>query len=192
LIYQHRLPSGQILRLNHGDLTEEEVDAIVNAANANLVHGGGVAAAIVARGGSSIQQESDRWVTEHGPITHAQPAITDGGLLPCRYVIHAVGPIWGEGDEDNKLKTAIGSSLQMAESYRLQSIALPAISTGIFSFPKARGARLILDAILEYFQETQPGSLELVSITLIDQLSVDVFRKEFIARWGDQSTDDHS
>ena len=163
------------------------MDAIVNAANANLVHGGGVAAAIVQRGGRSIQEESDRWVEEHGPITHEQPAITGAGDLPCRSVIHAVGPVWGEGDEDRKLKTAVLSTLQLAETRQLRSLALPAISTGIFGFPKARGARIILDAILEHFQARGTGSLASVAITLIDRPSVDTFREEFVARWGDQT-----
>src|SRR5512146_11618 len=100
-------PSGQRLELVSGDLTEEQVDAIVNAANSHLAHGGGVAGAIVRRGGPSIQAESDAWVHKHGPVTHAEPAYTGAGRLPCRYVIHAVGPIWGAGDEDGKLADAV-------------------------------------------------------------------------------------
>lgn len=188
LIYEYQIQPDQVLRLKHGDLTEERVDVIVNAANANLVHGGGVAAAIVRRGGNVIQEESHRWVEEHGPITQRQPAITSAGDLPCQYVIHAVGPVWGEGNEDQKLKTAVTGALQMAGDYQLKSLAMPAISTGIFGFPKDRGARLIVDSIVEYFHEDESTSLEIVCITLIDQPSVEVFHQEFIARWGNRKT----
>ena len=89
----HTFSGGQQLHLVQGDITQEEVGAIVNAANLHLQHGGGVAGIISRRGGPQIQQESDAWVREHGPVSHAKPAYTSGGDLPCRYVIHAVGPI---------------------------------------------------------------------------------------------------
>jgi O-acetyl-ADP-ribose deacetylase (regulator of RNase III) len=171
VIAEHPLPSGQILRLIHGDLTEERVDAIVNAANAQLVHGGGVAGAIARRGGEAIQAESDAWVRANGLASHERPALTGAGHLPCRYVIHAVGPVWGEGDEDAKLRQ------------QLRSIALPAISTGIFGFPKARGARLILEAVLEFASAHPDTSIDEIRITLIDQASVSVFAEEFERRW---------
>ncbi len=123
------------LEIAQGDLTQEMVDAIVNAANRNLAHHGGVAAAIVQKGGWSIQQESDAWIKQHGPVTNAEPAYTHSGKLPSRYVIHAVGPVWGEGDEDARLASAIRGSLQRAEELGCP-LAFPAISTGIFGFPK--------------------------------------------------------
>jgi len=136
------LASGQIFQLVQGDITAETTDAIVNAANRALRHGAGVAGAILRRGGEVIQQESDAWVREHGPVSHAEPAWTSGGALPCRYVIHAVGPVWGDaqkpgagGDEDAKLAAAVTGSLSVAESLGLKSISLPAISTGVFGFP---------------------------------------------------------
>lgn len=177
------LSSGQNLKLVHNDLTLVEVGAIVNAANAQLAHGGGVAAAIVRRGGETIQEESDAWVQEHGPITHSSPAITSGGRLPCQYVIHAVGPIWGEGDEDGKLHDAVYGALEMAERYQIASVGLPAISTGIYGFPKERGAPVILDAILHYLEENPETGLEDVLIVLIDEPNVQVFVNEFAQRW---------
>ena len=99
----------QILQIVRGDITEETTDAIVNAANEHLQHGAGVAGAILRRGGASIQQESDAWVSRHGRVSHSQPAWTSGGKLAAKYVIHAVGPVWGDGDEDNKLSAAIKS-----------------------------------------------------------------------------------
>jgi O-acetyl-ADP-ribose deacetylase len=169
--------SGQVLQLVQGDLTLERVDAIVNAANAYLQHGGGVAGAIVQRGGSQIQVESDAWVHQQGPVKHAEPAYTGAGKLPCRYVIHAVGPIWGEGDEDAKLVAAIKGSLSLADQLSLSSIAFPAISTGIFGFPKERAAGLILDTIQNYFIHFPTSGLKLVHLTLIDQLTMEVFIK---------------
>jgi O-acetyl-ADP-ribose deacetylase len=165
------------LQLAQGDLTTEHVDAIVNAANRHLQHGGGLAGAIVRRGGEAIQAESDAWVSEHGLVTHAEPAYTRAGKLPCKYVIHAVGPMWGEGDEDRKLEEAVTGSLRLAECLELSSVALPAISTGIFGFPKERAAGIILSAIEAYVSQHPDSGLSLVRITLYDQPTLDVFRQ---------------
>ncbi len=187
-IAEHTLDTGQTLCLKHGDLTDEAVDAIVNAANAQLVHGGGVAGAIVRRGGPKIQAESRDWVREHGPITHEQPAITGAGDLPCRYVIHAVGPVWGEGDEDAKLQAAVMGALALAEEHGFTNLAMPAISTGIFGFPKERGARVILDTVLDFLLQHPESRLRQVRVTLIDEPSVRIFAREFSRRWP-ESTD---
>jgi O-acetyl-ADP-ribose deacetylase (regulator of RNase III) len=175
ILQEHRFPMGQQLQLVEGDLTEESVDAIVNAANAQLQHGGGVAAAISRRGGPQIQAESNAWVQTHGPVTHNEPAYTQAGSLPCRYVIHAVGPVWGEGEEDVKLTACIHSSLDLADRLQLASIAFPAISTGIFGFPKERAARVILDAIQDYFTQNTGSSLKQVRLTLFDQPTIEAF-----------------
>lgn len=183
IVAERDLPGGRTLRLVHGDLTEERVDAIVNAANAQLVHGGGVAGAISRSGGPDIQAQSDAWVREHGLVTHERPALTGAGRLPCRYVIHAVGPVWGEGNEDANLRVAVTGSLALADELRLASLALPAISTGIFGFPKDRGARIIVDAILGFLSTQPQTSLQEIRITLIDQPSVLIFSQEFARRW---------
>jgi O-acetyl-ADP-ribose deacetylase (regulator of RNase III) len=172
---EHLFPSGQVLQLAQGDLTAETLDAIVNAANSHLMHGGGVAGAICRGGGPSIQAESSAWVRQHGPVSHAEPAYTRAGNLPCRYVIHAVGPVWGEGDEDHKLEAAVTGSLRLAEKLGLASIAFPAISTGIFGFPKERAAAILLSAIQRYLADTPSSGLKLVRITLFDQPTVDAF-----------------
>jgi len=163
------------LEIAQGNLTQEAVDAIVNAANRHLAHGGGVAAAIVRAGGSSIQRESDAWVHKHGPVTNADPAYTLAGKLPARFIIHAVGPRQGEGDEDAKLASAIQGSLRRGDELKLKSIAFPAISTGIFGFPKERAAMVILVAIKDYCDEMPPDYLQKVRMTIIDQPTLDVF-----------------
>lgn len=171
---EKKFSGGQSLQIAQGDLTLEAVDAIVNAANEDLQHGGGVAWAIVRRGGDSIQIESDEWIRAKGRVSHAHPAWTLGGRLPAKYIIHAVGPIWGAGDEDAKLAQAVSGALRLADELRCASLALPAISTGIFGFPKARAAKIILWTIEEYFSKPEAG-LKVAKIVLFDQPTVDVF-----------------
>ena len=175
VLREFQLPTGGCIQIVQGDLTEENVDAIVNAANAYLQHGGGVAGAILRRGGAEIQVESNAWVQQHGPVTHAQPAYTAAGRLPCRYVIHAVGPIWGEGDEEHKLAQAVNGSLALAERLQIKSLAMPAISTGIFGFPKEQAARIILNTVREFLSSRARSHLELVRLTLYDQPTLEVF-----------------
>jgi len=180
LIYEQEIIPGKKLRIIQGDITEEAVDAIVNAANSYLQHGGGVAAAIVRKGGYEIQEESNR--IGYVPVGHA--AITGAGRLPARYVIHAVGPRWGEGDEDNKLKLAVLNGLKKADEQGLKSISLPAISAGIFGFPKDRCAQIILSTIEEFLEEHPDTSLEEVRVCLFDKPTLDAFSKEFEKKFG--------
>jgi len=172
------LPTTQKIQIVQGDLTDETTGAIVNAANAELLHGAGVAGAIVRRGGPVIRQESEAWVRKHGPLLHERPAWTSGGRLAAKYVIHAVGPIWGEGDEDTKLAAAIYGSLELADTLRLDSIALPAISTGIYGFPARRAADIMFKAIDAYFAGNSSG-LQLVRIVLFDEVTTTAF----ITQW---------
>jgi len=175
----HTFPCGQSLELIFGDITDQEVDAIVNAANPWLAHGGGVAAAISHKGGSAIQEESDQWIREHGPVTHETPALTSGGRLPCRFVIHAVGPIWGSGDEDRKLEAAIRGALQKASEMTIASLAFPPISTGIFGFQVQRAAGLFFRTIGDYFSHFPEGPLRRIRLVIIDRPTLDIFASEF-------------
>jgi O-acetyl-ADP-ribose deacetylase (regulator of RNase III) len=179
MLKEHTFPSGLALQLVQGDITAESVDAIVNAANSYLEHGVGVAGAILRKGGPSIQVESDRWVREHGPVSHAEPAYTTAGNLPCRYIIHAVGPRWGEGHEQAKLATAVRGSLQLANKLSLASIALPALSTGVFGFPKPLAAGVILATLQDYVAENPASSLKTIHLVLFDQETV----KAFLNAW---------
>ena len=180
---EHVLPTGQTVQILQGDITLEEVDAIVNAANEHLQHGGGVAWAILKKGGSAIQKESDAWIRQHGSVPHAAPAWTSGGLLPAKYVIHAVGPVWGDGDEDHKLESAVIGALRVADELKCSSIAMPAISTGIYGFPKERAAKIMFSAIEQYLAE-KSSELKLVKLVLYDQPTVDVFLQSWQATWG--------
>lgn len=182
-IGEHTFSSAVSLALIQGDLTTRRLDAIVNAANSQLQHGGGLAAAIVRRGGPAIQQESDRWIRQNGLAGPERPAVTGGGRLPCRYVIHAVGPVWGEGDEDRKLAAAVRTSLETADSLGLTSLGLPAISTGIFGFPRDRAAVIILDAIEAYVAARDAGTLQRIELVLFDAPTIEVFRDAFTQRF---------
>ena len=166
---------GKILRLVQGDITERNIDAIVNAANSRLQHGGGVAGAIVKKGGQIIQEESNE--IGYAPVGTA--VITGAGKLPARFIIHAVGPRMGEGDEDNKLKNAVLNSLKLASERGLTSISLPAISSGVFGFPKDRCADILIKAALNHIKENPKSSLQLIEFCVYDDLTTGYFQKEF-------------
>jgi len=163
--------SGRTIELIRGDITEQDVDAIVNPANRHLQMGGGVAGAIRMKGGKEIQDECDRI----GSIEIGNAVITGGGRLTARHVIHAVGPRMGEGDEDRKLKDATSNSLKVADENSLKSLAFPAISTGIFGYPLDRCAAVMLMTTKEYLMgET---GIEKVVFCLFDSLALDTFEK---------------
>lgn len=168
------LPTGHVLSLRHGDLTDEVVDALVNAANTGLVHGGGVAGAIVRKGGQIIQDESDRV----GRVPIGRAALTGAGSLPARFVIHAVGPAWrGQAPEesDQLLASATRSALEIARQRDVASIAFPAISSGIFGFPKERCARVMIKAVTNWAQEHPDAAPRDLRFTIIDEPTVVIF-----------------
>ncbi len=160
------------IELVEGDITEMQTDAIVNAANARLILGGGVAGAIRMKGGPSIQQQCDKI----GGTFVGGAVITGGGTLKAKYVIHAVGPRLGEGSEDEKLKNATLNSLKLADEKGLKSISFPAISTGIFGFPIQRCAEIMLKTTLEYLNGRT--KLEKVIFCLFDRDSFKVFEDQ--------------
>ena len=153
ILLEHSLPNHKIFQIVQGDITIEKVDAIVNAANSQLQHGGGVAWTISRRGG----------------------AYTSAGDLPCKYVIHAVGPIWGDGDEDTKLADAVTGSLRVASDLGLASVSIPAISTGIFGFPKERAAKIIFSSVEHYLTQNGDASLSQVRLILYGQADADLY-----------------
>jgi O-acetyl-ADP-ribose deacetylase (regulator of RNase III) len=169
-----------VLEIVQGDITALAVDAIVNAANGYLKHGGGVAAAIARKGGPTIQRESDVLISMRGPLKTAEAVITGGGKLAATFVIHTVGPVWSRHDPtkaDRLLCQAVRSSLTLAEEKGLKSIAFPAISTGIYGFPIERAAPLMLQEARRHL-EGETG-LESVLFCLYDDASYQVFASAF-------------
>ncbi|NVM35706.1 MAG: macro domain-containing protein [Candidatus Lokiarchaeota archaeon] len=164
--------NNSLIDLVQGDITELETDVIVNAANNQLILGGGVAGAIRRKGGPIIQEECN----EIGGTFVGGAVITTGGNLKSKHVIHAVGPRMGEGNEDQKLKNATINSLKLMDEHNLKTIAFPAISTGIFGFPIDRCSKIMINVAKEYLQgNTQ---IEKVIFCLYTAPDFEVFEKE--------------
>jgi O-acetyl-ADP-ribose deacetylase (regulator of RNase III) len=156
-----------------GDITEEEVDAIVNAANHGLLGGGGVDGAIHRRGGPEIRAECRRIRSEHYPdgLPTGQAVATTAGRLKARWVIHTVGPTWAKTkDKSALLATAYRRSLEVADELGAETVAFPAISTGVYHWPMADGARIALAAV-----RASPTRVREVRFVLHDQRAYDAF-----------------
>lgn len=162
-----------VIGIVRGDLTESGADAIVNAANSYLQHGGGVAGAISRRGGPAIQEESNRI----GYVEVGHCALTSGGNLKARYVIHAVGPRWGEGDEERKLRDAVVNTLSLASEKGFGSLSMPAISAGIFGFPKDRCAAIMVKETVDFVMGLETPLRE-INFYLMDRDIIRFFEKE--------------
>jgi len=154
-----------------GNLLEEPVEVIVNAANGHLAHAGGVAGIISRAAGPSLQEESDRLVAARGPFPTGAAVATTAGKLPFKAVIHAVGPRYGEGDEEKKLLQALSAAFSLAAEHGWQSVAFPAVSAGIFSVPLDICARAYLTA-------ARASRLRKVRLCLRDQPVIDAVLKE--------------
>lgn len=157
--------------LRQGDITEARVDAIVNAANNDLILGAGVAGAIRRKGGPTVQEECDRI----GTIPLGEAAITGGGRLAARYVIHAASMSLGQSTREDNLRAATENSLRRAEEHRLESIAFPAIGTGVAGFPVARCAEVMLAVMRDHL--SGPSSLKRVEIVLFDRTTLEEFER---------------
>jgi O-acetyl-ADP-ribose deacetylase (regulator of RNase III) len=177
IITEIKLGHDRILRLVKGDITERQVDVIVNAANSYLKHGAGVAGAIVRKGGGIIQNESDKI----GYVTVGSAAITGSGALPCNAIIHAVGPKMGQGNEDHKLRKTIQSALKLASERGFKTISIPAISAGVFGFPKDKCARILLEESKNFLKESSKNMtpINLIEFCILDDEILDFFKKEF-------------
>jgi O-acetyl-ADP-ribose deacetylase (regulator of RNase III) len=181
ILYENKTTGGVTIRVVQGDITRERVDAIVNAANSHLMHGGGVAGAISRAGGPSIQKESTEWVAKYGPVPTGGGAITGAGKLACRNVIHVVGPVWHNwGDEDQLLALAVSNAIRIANEHNIKTIALPAISTGIFGFPKERGAQVIVQAVLDSVENTNLTGVNLTNIDATTSAIVEQAAREIM------------
>lgn len=168
------LVNNTYLQLEQGDITDSTADAIVNAANSDLILGAGVAGAIRLKGGPTIQEECHHI----GSCPVGNAAITSAGKLSARFVIHAVGPKWGEGQEVEKLKNAAINSLKRAEEKGLKSIAFPAISTGIYGFPLKLAAETLLSAVWHYL--SHETGIKTVTFILFDIDSFNIFKDQLV------------
>ena len=177
VISEIKIKGGKVLILVEGDITERNVDVIVNPANSYLQHGGGVASTIVRKGGSIIQEESDKI----GFIQVGSSAITSSGILPCKAIIHTVGPRMGEGNEDAKLSKAINSCLELGLRKGFESISIPAISSGIFGFPKDRCAKILVNEATSFLKnlENSPTGIKLIEFCILGKDTLQAFQYEF-------------
>lgn len=162
------------LSLAEGDITREETDALVNAANSRLAGGGGVDGAIHRAGGPTIMEECRKI----GGCPTGQAVITTAGNLKAKYVIHTVGPVYqgGTKSEAALLKSAHVESLKLASAKKLRSIAFPAISTGVYGYPVDEAARIALKSVIDYLQEH--GDIELVRFVLFGHKTYEIFAEE--------------
>ena len=189
---QLNLGNNKVIKLVNGDITDRHVDAIVNAANSYLKHGGGVAAAIARKGGTIIQEESDKIIAKTGIVSVGSAVSTTAGKLPCKAVIHTVGPRMGEGNEDYKLRKAVRSSLLLASKKGFRSISMPAISSGIFGFSKDRCAKILVEESKTFLQgnnnddygnsiinNNTVSTLDIIEFCIFDNETLDRFKNQF-------------
>ncbi|MFP4581050.1 MAG: macro domain-containing protein [Candidatus Sumerlaeia bacterium] len=167
---------GKKFELVVGNLLDEKVDAIVNAANGQLAHGGGVAAAISRAAGPELDEESRRLVDEEGSVPTGEAVVTGAGRLPHKGVIHAVGPRQGEGDEESKLTAAVCAALTRAHEKGWQSISMPAISSGIFSVPHDVCARGYLAGVEAFYKDHPQSSVRQVRLCLFEGELLELMR----------------
>jgi len=183
-----RLKGGQEVAIVQGDLTADRSDAVVNAANVHLRHTAGLARALADAGGPSLQAECDAYIKKHKEAKTGAVVWSNPGKLPCKVVLHAVGPVWHGGDRDEAtlLGDCVRNCLAAADKKGLTSIAIPAIGSGIFGFPRRLCAQVILRAVYDYCW-SHKGSLRKVSLTNHDADTVETFLavlKEGYESWG--------
>jgi len=181
------LESGRAIELLQGDITQQDTDAIVNAANSALLPGGGVCGAIHRAGGPAIAEECARRVRERGELAPGETAATGAGQLTARYVIHAVGPVWqgGKQGEAKTLAACYRSSIALADSLKLASIAFPSISTGIFGYPVELAAATAIHAVADAL--TAAKNVRQVRFVLFDAGTFAAYERE-TAKLNDQRT----
>ena len=169
--------TGEHFQVVHGDITRMEVDAIVNAANSGLLGGGGVDGAIHGAGGPAIGAACRAIRDAQGGCPTGEAVITTGGLLPAPYVIHAVGPVWhgGAQNEDALLGNAYRNSIRLAADHNLRTVAFPNISTGIYGFPRERAVDIAIAAVREALGRAP--SIEQVTFVCFDDENFKLYRE---------------
>ncbi len=178
----------RVLQLQVSDILKAPVDVIVNPANGSLIHGGGLALKILNAAGDELEQQSKTLISEHGELESGMAVFTSAGKLPYQAVIHAVGPVMGEGAEQQKLESAFLRSLLLCETNDWSSIAFPAISTGVFRVPVEICARAGFKAITHFWDARSDCSLEKIVICLTSN-NFDAFFKAFREESFDENSD---
>lgn len=166
VVAREPLPGGRVFEVVVGDLLSEPVDAIVNAANGRLAHGGGVAAAIARAAGRALVSEGDKVVRERGEVPVGDAVVTTAGDLPFRGVIHAVGPHLGAGQEEEKLVRALDSAFARADERGWSSLSFPAVSSGIFAVPADVCARAYVAAVRAFCSSRPDTSVRTIRLCL--------------------------
>lgn len=169
------------IEIIQGDITTLSVDAIVNAANPTLHRGGGVCGAIHAAAGPELEAECRSYYEEHGRLPIGGAAITKGYNLPAKFVIHAVGPIYGQEDgaEAYLLEQAYLNSLKLAEEHNLRSIAFPAISTGTYGYPMDQAVEVVKETMEEWLQQKRPTCVERIVFVLFSDRDFEEYKNIF-------------
>ncbi|CAG9322066.1 unnamed protein product [Blepharisma stoltei] len=172
------------LTIMHGDITLEVVDVIVNSTNVNLIHKGGVAEAISTHGGATIQEESNKYIKNNGPLTVSSVIVAPPGKLQCKRLFHAVGPIYIDGNkhEADLLSKTIENALEEAQKLSMKSISFPAISSGIFSFPKVECAGIFFSTIHSFLEKNPNTCIEEIRLINNDFPTAKVFEQEYKKR----------
>jgi O-acetyl-ADP-ribose deacetylase (regulator of RNase III) len=178
VIAREEYPGGRAFEVVTGDLLAEPVEAIVNAANGHLAHGGGVAAAIARAAGPGLEEEGERIVAERGPIAIGDAVVTTAGRLPFKGVIHAVGPHQGAGREEERLAQALGSAFRRAHERGWTSVSFPAVSSGIFAVPLPVCARAYVRAVRGFYAAHPGSSLRRVRLCLFPGPLADLVKAE--------------
>ena len=164
------------IEIVRGDITKLKVDAIVNAANSSLMGGGGVDGAIHRAGGPAILEECKRIIARQGSCATGKAVITTGGLLPAKFVIHTVGPVWNGGNrnEAEKLAACYKNSLRIATETNLSTVAFPNISTGIYGYPKKQAAKIAVTAVIDFLEKI--SSAQKVYFVCFDEENFQIYQ----------------
>jgi O-acetyl-ADP-ribose deacetylase len=170
-----------MIKLIKGDITKMKVDAIVNAANSSLLGGGGVDGAIHRAGGPAILEECRQIRARQGGCDTGQAVITTAGLLPAKYVIHTVGPVWNGGNqgEPELLTSCYRNSLQLAVDHGVKTIAFPNISTGVYRFPKPEAATIAIKAVQQFL--ANDNTLQEVFFVCFDDENYSLYKERLEA-----------
>ena len=166
-----------MISVKQGDITTMTTDAIVNAANSSLLGGGGVDGAIHRKGGPQILEECKVIRNKQGGCATGEAVITSGGLLPAKFVIHTVGPVWHGGNSNEKqlLANAYKNSLKIAEAKNLSSVAFPNISTGVYGFPKQEAAKIAISSVKEFMKNA--SSVKEVIFVCYDEENYEIYQR---------------